>query len=139
MFDIVGHGLDDFEETENLKDILRSSKLPLYGFLPNSILYKHKEPEVPKVIEKPIRKELVKYKYPSQFLKVNLLEYVHTLFCSRKRHEKLKILGLTRKHSRKKGIHTTFSTSTCANYRWRLRNCLNVYRKIETFNRNIFD
>ncbi|XP_023245438.1 WD repeat-containing protein 97-like [Copidosoma floridanum] len=65
-----GYSPDEIENLENLEELMKDTKLPLHGFLPNSILYKRKEKESPivYVAEEPIiKKEPVKYKYPREF------------------------------------------------------------------------
>ncbi|XP_058796811.1 uncharacterized protein LOC131667430 isoform X1 [Phymastichus coffea] len=66
---LFGYSLDNLQYTECLAEKIMNDIFPLHGFLPNSILYKSKEPEIPKVYEKPPKKELVKYKYPVEFFK----------------------------------------------------------------------
>ncbi|XP_031778736.1 uncharacterized protein LOC103316385 isoform X2 [Nasonia vitripennis] len=65
---LFGYSVDEIDDTENLAELIRDSKLPLNGFLPNSILYKTKELVEPltESVESLV-KEPVKYRYPAKF------------------------------------------------------------------------
>ncbi|OXU29100.1 hypothetical protein TSAR_004267 [Trichomalopsis sarcophagae] len=65
---LFGYSVDEIDDTENLAELIRDSKLPLNGFLPNSILYKTKELVEPLIESvESLVKEPVKYRYPAEF------------------------------------------------------------------------
>lgn len=61
--------MDELESDEKVEEL--SSNVRLHGFLPNSVLYKEKEPEEPKEPSvKSIRRINTRYKYPPEFYPV---------------------------------------------------------------------
>ncbi|KAJ8681324.1 hypothetical protein QAD02_017111 [Eretmocerus hayati] len=68
FFMLFGYNPDQFDNPEYLRKVVKDTKLPLHGFLPNSVLYKLKEEEKPVVLVKePVVREIVRYRYPPEF------------------------------------------------------------------------
>ncbi|XP_011493883.1 PREDICTED: uncharacterized protein LOC105359101 [Ceratosolen solmsi marchali] len=66
---LFGYDIDNLDSNENITDLIKNSRLPITGFLPNSVLYMpYKEIIKPKiVVEKKAKRKFVKYEYPLKF------------------------------------------------------------------------
>lgn len=63
--------MDELKSDENVEELLTNVKLPLHGFLPNSVLYKKKEPlKIKEPSVKSVEKINIRYKYPPEFYPV---------------------------------------------------------------------